>query len=137
MRPPKLTDEQIKQIGKVHILMVPVNGVSALPVADAREVAKAINPQIIFPMHYRSERAVFPEWATAEDFISDRKFRTAESSGHQRKFYENVLWCNYNVGSDTLEFMAQPDGTVKMTSPGAGDQISAASMNVIVPRYVY
>jgi L-ascorbate metabolism protein UlaG (beta-lactamase superfamily) len=133
----KLTDEQVKQIGKVDILMVPVNGVSALPVADAREVCKQINPQIIFPMHYCSERMVFPEWATAEDFLSDRKVRSVESEGHTKKYYENVLWCNYNVGSDSLEFILQADGTVKMTSPGANDQISAKTMNVIVPRYLY
>jgi hypothetical protein len=80
---------------------------------------------------------VFTKWATAEDFLSDRKIRRVESEGHTKKYYENVLWCNYNVGSDCLEFMLQADGMVKMTSPGANDQISAKTMNVIVPRYLY
>lgn len=69
----KLSDEQVKKIGKVDILMVPVGGVSTLPVNDAYEVCNQINPKVIIPMHYRSERCVLPSWATLNDFLKDKK----------------------------------------------------------------
>lgn len=132
----KLSDEQVKQIGKVDILMVPVGGVSTLPVEEAREVCKQLNPQVILPMHYRSERMPFPSWATVDDFLKDRKMKVVESEGQSKKYYENVLKSDSNVGSSSLEFMLDK-GAVVLTSPGANDQISASSMNVIVPRCVY
>jgi L-ascorbate metabolism protein UlaG (beta-lactamase superfamily) len=132
----KLTDEQVQQIGQVDILMVPVGGVSTLPVDDARAVCKQINPQIILPMHYRNERALFPDWATVYDFLGDRKMHTRESDGMTKKYYENTLLCDYVVGSNILEF-AKKNGRVELTCPGDKTQIAAASMNVIVPRCAY
>ena len=131
-----LTADQRKQIGEVDILMIPVGGVSTLPVEEAREVCKKINPQIILPMNYRSERLLAPEWAPIDDFFGDRKKKTVEGEGHTKTYYENVLRCDSNVGSSSLEFMKQGDKVV-LTSPGANDQISAATMNAIVPRFVY
>ena len=131
-----LTDDQLKQIGKVDILMVPVGGVSTLPIEDAREVVKRINPQIILPMHYRSERLLEPTWAPIDDFFADRPKKTVEGEGHTKIYYQNVLRCDSNVGSCSLEFMKQGEKVV-LTSPGATDQISADTMNAIVPRFVY
>jgi L-ascorbate metabolism protein UlaG (beta-lactamase superfamily) len=69
----KLSDDQVKQIGKVDVLMVPVGGVSTLPVNDAYEVCNQINPKVIIPMNYRSERCVFPSWSTLDDFLKNKK----------------------------------------------------------------
>jgi len=132
----KLTDEQVNQIGPVDILMVPVGGVSTLPIEDARAVCKQINPQIIMPMHYRNERALFPEWATVYDFLSDRPMQTKNSDGQDKKYYQNTLLCDYIVGSNIFEFMKK-DGRVELTCPGDKSQIAAASMNVLVPRCGY
>ncbi len=132
----KLTDEQVKQIGPVDILMVPVGGVSTLPVEDARAVCKQINPQIILPMHYRNERALFPEWATVYDFLSDRPMHTKNSDGQDKKYYQNTLLCDYIVGSNIFEFMKK-DGRVELTCPGDKSLIAAPSMNVLVPRCGY
>jgi len=69
----KLTDEQVKEIGKVDILMVPVGGVSTLPANDAYEVCNQIKPRVIIPMQYRSERCVLPEWGNLDDFLKDKE----------------------------------------------------------------
>jgi len=69
----KLTDEQVKEIGEVDILMVPIGGVSSLPANEAYEVCNQIRPKVIIPMHYRSERCVFPAWGTLDDFLKDKK----------------------------------------------------------------
>jgi L-ascorbate metabolism protein UlaG (beta-lactamase superfamily) len=68
-----LSDEQVKQIGKVDILMVPVGGVSTLPMDAAYEVCSQLNPRVIIPMHYRSERCTFPTWASLDDFLKNKK----------------------------------------------------------------
>jgi len=67
-----LSNDQVKQLGKVDILMVPVNGVSALPVAEVNEVCDQLNPKVIIPMHYRSNRSLFPSWATVDEFLKLR-----------------------------------------------------------------
>jgi hypothetical protein len=133
----KMTDEQASQIGKVDILMVPIGGVSTLPVEDARAVSKQLNPRIILPMNYRSERMVYPTWATPDDFFSDRKSKVVEGGGgHSNKYYENVLRCDSNVGSCELEFVMR-NGKVEFTPPGANGQLAAETMNAIVPRCAY
>ena len=65
----KLSDAQVREIGKVDILMVPVGGVSTLPVADAVEVCGQLNPRVIIPMNYRSEQLNYPSWSTVDEFM--------------------------------------------------------------------
>lgn len=66
----KLSNDQVNQVGKVDILMVPVGGVSTLPVADAIEVCGQLNPKVIIPMNYRSGQSNnYPSWATVDEFL--------------------------------------------------------------------
>jgi L-ascorbate metabolism protein UlaG (beta-lactamase superfamily) len=66
----KLSNDQIKQVGKADILMVPVGGVSTLPVSDAVEACSQLNPKIIIPMNYRGERSNnYPSWAGVDEFL--------------------------------------------------------------------
>jgi len=64
----KLTNEQIKEIGKVDILMAPVGGVSTLPVVDVVEVCSSIDPRVIIPMHYKTQSNNIPG-ATVDEFL--------------------------------------------------------------------
>jgi L-ascorbate metabolism protein UlaG (beta-lactamase superfamily) len=50
-----LTPEQLKQIGKVDVLMIPVGGFFTIDAAKATQVAAQLKPRIIVPMHYRTE----------------------------------------------------------------------------------
>ncbi len=65
----KLTGEQVKQIGKVDILMAPVGGVSTLPVADAAEVCKMLNPRVVIPMHYKNRQFSDIPGAGIDEFL--------------------------------------------------------------------
>jgi len=103
----KLSDDQVRQIGKVDILMVPVGGVSTLPVNDASEVCAKLNPKVILPMHYRSERCTFPTWAGVDEFLKDKK---------------NVFRCDTVVSSSELEFRS--------------DELPSET-RILVPRCVY
>jgi L-ascorbate metabolism protein UlaG (beta-lactamase superfamily) len=48
-----LTADQIKQIGKVDVALIPIGGIFTMPAGTAREVLKQIKPKIAIPMHYR------------------------------------------------------------------------------------
>lgn len=51
-----LTDEQIKAIGPVDILMIPVGGIYTINGEKAREVVKQLKPRLyILPMHYGTD----------------------------------------------------------------------------------
>jgi len=69
----RLSDEQAKEIGMVDILMTPVGGVSTLPLKEVDMVCDQLNPKIILPMHFRSERCTYSSWATVDDFLKSKK----------------------------------------------------------------
>lgn len=48
-----LTAEQIKQMGRVDIALIPIGGIFTMPAQTAREVLQQIKPKIAIPMHYR------------------------------------------------------------------------------------
>jgi L-ascorbate metabolism protein UlaG (beta-lactamase superfamily) len=48
-----LTPEQLKMLGKIDILLVPVaGGMYTVTATEAREVTKQVNPKIAIPMHF-------------------------------------------------------------------------------------
>jgi L-ascorbate metabolism protein UlaG (beta-lactamase superfamily) len=50
-----LSVKQIKEIGKVDILLIPVGGRATIDAYAATEVLKQFNPTIVIPMHYRTK----------------------------------------------------------------------------------
>ncbi len=67
-----LSSEQISDIGKVDILLLPVGGRFAITVAQALEVRKQLQPVITIPMHYRTPALGLGGFffAQADDFVS-------------------------------------------------------------------
>lgn len=50
-----LSPEQINEIGKVDILLLPIGGRATLDASGAAEVMKLLNPAVVIPMHYRTK----------------------------------------------------------------------------------
>lgn len=48
----ELTEEQLENIGRVDILMIPVGGVYTISYAEALKIISQIEPKIVIPMHY-------------------------------------------------------------------------------------
>jgi L-ascorbate metabolism protein UlaG (beta-lactamase superfamily) len=44
--------EQIEALGDVHVLLIPVGGVTTLNASQAAEVIRLLEPRIVIPMHY-------------------------------------------------------------------------------------
>lgn len=78
----ELNDRQLKRIGEVDILMVPVGGIYTLNGTDARAVVEQIQPKrMILPMHYGTK--VFKELLGPEEFLDgleavERRLHTNE-----------------------------------------------------------
>jgi L-ascorbate metabolism protein UlaG (beta-lactamase superfamily) len=47
--------EQINEIGKVDILLLPIGGRAVLDASSATEVMNQLNPAVVIPMHYRTK----------------------------------------------------------------------------------
>lgn len=77
-----LTKDQIKAIGKVDVLMIPVGGVYTIDAKAAAEVVKQVNPKIVIPMHYKTEAlpAEFGDVDNADKFIAAMKDWKVEKS---------------------------------------------------------
>lgn len=50
-----LSSEQINEIGKVDILLLPIGGGPTLDAGGAAEVMKQLGPAVVIPMHYRTK----------------------------------------------------------------------------------
>lgn len=70
-----LTPQQLKEIGRVDILFLPVGGTYTLDAADAAEVMKQLKPKIVIPMHYRTKALGVPGmiFGKVESFVKIAK----------------------------------------------------------------
>jgi L-ascorbate metabolism protein UlaG (beta-lactamase superfamily) len=68
----KLSENQLKLIGKADVLMVPIGGVYTLNGTEAKEVVQQIKPRFaIVPMHY-GIKGQYEDLLTDEEFIEDQ-----------------------------------------------------------------
>ena len=65
-----LTAEQIAALGRVDVLMIPVGGHYTVDAAGAWEIAKALAPKIVIPMHYRGADFGYDVIGPVDPFLS-------------------------------------------------------------------
>lgn len=65
-----LSNEQVKEIGSVDILLVPIDGVFTIDAGTAKKVCEALKPKLVIPMHYKTDKCDWPQWS-AIDFVRD------------------------------------------------------------------
>lgn len=61
-------DRQVKDIGRVDVLMVPVGGIFTIDADEALKVVELLRPEIIIPMHYKTPDLKF-DLAKVNKFI--------------------------------------------------------------------
>lgn len=67
-----LSDAQVKAIGAVDVLMIPVGGIYTLNGAEAKKVVAQLKPKkYVIPMHYGT--AVFEDLLPVDEFIDEQK----------------------------------------------------------------
>src|SRR5207245_10783340 len=67
-----LSDKEIKKIGPVDVLMIPVGGVYTINGTEAKQVVGQLKPkQYILPMHYGTK--AFMDLLPPDEFLEDQK----------------------------------------------------------------
>jgi L-ascorbate metabolism protein UlaG (beta-lactamase superfamily) len=67
-----LSDKEIKKIGPVDVLMIPIGGVYTINGAEAKKVVEQLKPKrYILPMHYGTK--VFTDLLPPDEFLEEQK----------------------------------------------------------------
>lgn len=64
----RLDSKQLKEIGSVDVLFIPVGGYYTIDAKTATEVCEQLKPSVIIPMHYRTDKSL-PVLAGVDDFL--------------------------------------------------------------------
>lgn len=64
-----LTDEQIKNIGPVDVLLLPVGGFFTLDTAKLDKLVTQLNPRVVVPMHFKTRYTPKLPIAAVDDFL--------------------------------------------------------------------
>jgi L-ascorbate metabolism protein UlaG (beta-lactamase superfamily) len=68
-----LTDDQLKEIGPVDVVLIPVGGFFTIDAAQATKVVEQLKPRtIVVPMHYKTDVLVIKELAPVDAFLQGR-----------------------------------------------------------------
>lgn len=66
-----LEDDHIKKIGTVDVLMIPIDGYFTIDIDTAKKIIDQLNPSIVLPMHYKTERSKLTQPIYTEKDILD------------------------------------------------------------------
>jgi L-ascorbate metabolism protein UlaG (beta-lactamase superfamily) len=66
-----LSDEQVKAIGPVDVLLTPVGGHFTVDAAAATKVAEQLQAKVVIPMHYKTDACGFPI-AGVDEFLAGK-----------------------------------------------------------------
>lgn len=66
-----LTEEQVREIGEVDVLLIPVGGTFTIGPQEAWRVVEQLKPKVVIPMHFKTPAVGLPI-APVDDFISGR-----------------------------------------------------------------
>ena len=66
-----LTDNQVVEVGKVHVLLIPVGGFFTIDAKTAAMVAEQVRARVIIPMHYKTDKMNLPI-SDVEGFLKDK-----------------------------------------------------------------
>ena len=67
-----LSEEQLKEIGSVDVLLIPVGGHYTIDALEATEIVKKMAPRIVVPMHYKT-RGLTVDIADVEPFLKGKE----------------------------------------------------------------
>jgi len=67
----ELSADQVKAIGKVDVLLIPVGGFFTVDAVTATKVCDQLKPKVIIPMHFKTAKLSFPI-SDVEPFLKDK-----------------------------------------------------------------
>ncbi|UCG29391.1 MAG: MBL fold metallo-hydrolase [candidate division WOR-3 bacterium] len=79
-----LSDEDVKAIGAVDILFIPVGGYFTIDATVAGETVNKLGPKIVIPMHFKTDKCGFPI-AAVDDYIMNKDVKKFDDAIEIRK----------------------------------------------------
>ncbi len=68
----KLAQDQLEEMGRIDILLVPTGGVYTIDAKTAAEVTKQVDPWVVIPMHYQApNRKLSEQLAEVGEFLKE------------------------------------------------------------------
>jgi len=55
----RLTDPQLKSLGDVDVLIIPVGGVYTVDGSQAANIVRQVNPRVVIPIHYKTPNLIY------------------------------------------------------------------------------
>ena len=68
----QLSAQQVVELGKVDILLIPVGGFYTIDAKAASQVCDKLTPKVIIPMHYKTDKCGLPI-ASVDEFLRGKK----------------------------------------------------------------
>jgi L-ascorbate metabolism protein UlaG (beta-lactamase superfamily) len=98
-----IDQKHVEEIGDVDVLLLPVGGVFTIGPETATEVISAIEPSIVIPMHYKTEKhsSEFAELSTLQDF--------AKEYGQEDFTLKDILDVSKSVEEGTKMVVLKPE----------------------------
>jgi len=66
------SDEQLAEVGPVDVLLVPVGGNYTIDAAEATRLIERMKPSVVVPMHFRTDKCLFPITGV-EEFLKGKE----------------------------------------------------------------
>lgn len=67
-----LDDRQVKELGSVDILFIPVGGYFTIDAGAATQVCNQLQPGVIMPMHYRTGKSMPMPISGVDEFLKGK-----------------------------------------------------------------
>lgn len=64
-----LGEEQLKKLGRIDVLFIPVGGFYTIDANEARQVVEQIKPRLVLPMHYKYDDSIQLPIAPVQNFL--------------------------------------------------------------------
>jgi L-ascorbate metabolism protein UlaG (beta-lactamase superfamily) len=68
----QLSDKQVAELGRIDILLIPVGGYYTIDAKVATQVCNQLNPKVIIPMHFKTDKCAYPI-AGVDEFLKGKE----------------------------------------------------------------
>lgn len=90
-----LSKEQLNELGKVDVLLIPVGGFYTIDAEAASKLCDQIKPRVIIPMHFKNDKCNFP--ITGVDEFTKGKSNVTKLNASEVEFKAGKLPANTQI----------------------------------------
>ncbi len=69
----QLSAQQVAELGKIDILLIPVGGFYTIDAKVAGQLCDRLKPKVIIPMHFKNDKCTYPTIAGVDEFLKGKE----------------------------------------------------------------